>query len=131
MGPVLYRHDTDLVTGRFIERVNRFVLHVDVDGSTERAFLDETGRLSTVLIDDARVHLNGERVHAFDGARHAWEAQDTVPARVRAGSNRLLVKVCNRDSDWRFNLRITDEEGRSLVSESTEGGVRLRRPLRR
>lgn len=46
--------------------------------------------------------------------------------RLRAGENRLLVKVCNRDSDWRFNLRITDEEGVSLVTGSEGGAVRLR-----
>lgn len=76
--------------------------------------------------DDARVFLGDELVYAFDGARHAWEEQDTVPIRFAAGANPLLVKVCNRDSDWRFNLRITDAEGRSLVRDTRPGQVSLR-----
>lgn len=80
--------------------------------------------------DDARVYLRGEVVHRYDGARHAWEEQDIVPVRIRAGENPLLVKVCNRDSDWRFNLRITDAEGRSLVGAAETGRVRLDIPGR-
>lgn len=76
--------------------------------------------------DDARVFLNGDLVHSFDGARTAWEAQDTIPVRLGAGENSLLVKVCNRDSDWRFNLRITDPAGRSLVHDSEPGVARVR-----
>jgi len=81
--------------------------------------------LRTGTDDDARIFLNGERVHAYTGSRDAWAEQDTVPVTFRAGENQLLVKVCNRDSDWRFNLRITDEAGRSLVTERTRGEVRL------
>lgn len=75
--------------------------------------------------DDARIFLGPELVHVFDGARAAWEEQDRVAVDLRAGANPLLVKVCNRDSDWRFNLRITDHEGRSLVRETGRGVVRL------
>ncbi len=73
--------------------------------------------------DDARVYLRGELVHRYDGARHAWEEQDVVPVRLEPGENPLLVKVCNRDSDWRFNLRITDAGGRSLVRDAETGTV--------
>ena len=76
--------------------------------------------------DDARVFLNGERVHAYDGARTAWEAVDTVGVDLRRGENRILVKVCNRDSDWGFTLRITDADGRSLWTETETGAVRVR-----
>ncbi|MFW6083898.1 MAG: alpha/beta fold hydrolase [Gemmatimonadota bacterium] len=81
--------------------------------------------------DDARVFLGDELIHSFDGMRHAWEAQDVIPTTLREGVNHLLVKVCNRDSDWRFNLRITDDDGRSVVerTERTEpGAVRLAVP---
>ena len=80
-------------------------------------------RLRIGTDDDARAFLRGELVYRFDGARHAWEAQDTVRVELQRGENPLLVKVCNRDSDWRFNLRITDEEGRSLVEEAGIGRV--------
>lgn len=83
--------------------------------------------------DDVRVFLGDELVHSFDGMRHAWEAQDVVPVTLRAGPNHLLVKVCNHDSDWRFNLRITDERGRSVEREQgTEpGAVHLGEATRR
>lgn len=82
-------------------------------------------QLRTGTDDDARFYLDGELVHSFDGAREAWEAQDTVRVSLRQGPNRLLVKLCNRDSDWRFNLRITDAEGRSLVRSGERGSVRV------
>lgn len=75
--------------------------------------------------DDARVYLGGDLVHRYDGARHAWEEQDVVRVSIPAGMTPLLVKVCNRDSDWRFNLRITDLESRSLVADAEEGRLRL------
>ena len=56
MGPVLHRYDDPLVAGRLVERQNRFVLTVDIDGDHRDVFLDETGRLTTVLVDDATVH---------------------------------------------------------------------------
>jgi sugar fermentation stimulation protein A len=56
MGPVLHRYDDPLVAGRLIERQNRFVLTVDIDGAERDVFVDETGRLTTVLVDDATVY---------------------------------------------------------------------------
>lgn len=56
MGPVLHRYDDPLVEGRLVERQNRFVLTVDIDGQERDVFLDETGRLTTVLVDDATVY---------------------------------------------------------------------------
>lgn len=56
MGPVLHRYDDPLVEGRLVERQNRFVLTVEIDGERRDVFLDETGRLTTVLVDDATVY---------------------------------------------------------------------------
>lgn len=56
MDPVLHRYDEPLVEGRLVERQNRFVLAVEIDGAHRRVFLDETGRLTTVLVDDATVY---------------------------------------------------------------------------
>ena len=56
MGSVLHRYDDPLVTGRLVDRQNRFVLTVEIDGAERDVFLDETGRLTTVLVDDATVH---------------------------------------------------------------------------
>lgn len=56
MGPVLHRYDEPVVEGRLVERQNRFVMTVDIEGEHRKVFLDETGRLTTVLVDDATVH---------------------------------------------------------------------------
>lgn len=82
---------------------------------------DRQAQIRVGTDDDARIYLNGEEIHAFDGARDAWEEQDVVPVRLPEGRSQLLVKVCNRDSDWRFNLRVTDGDGSSLVRRGAEG----------
>jgi sugar fermentation stimulation protein A len=46
MDPVLARHDDPLVEGRVVARPNRFVLTVDIDGSTERVYLADPGALA-------------------------------------------------------------------------------------
>lgn len=56
MAPVLHRYDDDLVTGRLVDRQNRFVITVEIGGTERDVFLDETGRLTTVLVDDATVY---------------------------------------------------------------------------
>ena len=62
MATELLRSDADLVEGRLVERQNRFVLDVAFpDGVAGRGeevaevYLPETGRLTTVLVDDATV----------------------------------------------------------------------------
>lgn len=75
--------------------------------------------------DDLRVFLDGEPIHSFDGSRSAWETQDHVPVEFGAGTHVLLVKVCNRDSDWGFTLRITDQRGRSLIAQRGRGRVHV------
>ena len=51
-----------------------------------------------------------------------------VEAQIREGSNGPLVELCNRDSDWRFNLRVTDASGRSLVTSGHRGRIEVRNP---
>lgn len=62
MGRVLRSHDQPLVAGEVVDRPNRFVLRVRIEGSTERAYLADPGELAflepgmTVLcspVDDA------------------------------------------------------------------------------
>ncbi len=56
MHPVLHRYEEPLVEGRLVERQNRFVVTVEIDGQHRDVYLDETGRLTTVLVDDATVY---------------------------------------------------------------------------
>ncbi|MEM1041672.1 MAG: hypothetical protein AAGI91_03500 [Bacteroidota bacterium] len=102
-----------------------------------------------------KVVLNGETVQTVDRARNAVADEDTVRVRLRAGANRLLVKVGQShhnegvqffvplDWDWGFYARLVgaegvqaevrlsgDEPGVSLVSSiffrEAEGGLRQR-----
>ena len=105
MGPELRRTDADLVEGRLVERQNRFVLDVAFpDGPTgecdavEEVYLPETGRLTTVLVDDATVVCepvdDPDRRTAYTAlAVHTGEVYVTVEA-VRA--NALLAEAVER-----------------------------------
>lgn len=55
MNETLGRASGPLVAGQLRERRNRFVLAVEIDDAVEEVYLPETGRLTTVLVDDARV----------------------------------------------------------------------------
>ena len=59
-----------IVEGRFIERPNRFVAYVDIDGKREKVHVKNTGRCRELLQDDAQVFLsysdNAARSTAYD-----------------------------------------------------------------
>jgi hypothetical protein len=69
---------------------------------------------ATLLLgaDDGHVlWLNGTRVSERQG-RHGSEPDDVaIPVRLRAGWNRVLVKVANLDGGWAFQLRAADPHG--------------------
>lgn len=46
MSQVVATHDRPLVSGRLVDRPNRFVIQVDIDGSTERVHLADPGELA-------------------------------------------------------------------------------------
>ena len=49
---------------------------------------------------------------------------------LRKGWNALLVKVCNSDGGWNFELRLTDEKGRALSGwTSTSDPAAVKEPL--
>ncbi len=59
-----------IVEGRFIERPNRFVAYVDIDGKREKVHVKNTGRCRELLQDSAQVFLsyseNEARTTAYD-----------------------------------------------------------------
>jgi hypothetical protein len=71
-------------------------------------------RSATLLLgaDDGHVlWVNGARVSERQG-RHTSEPDDVaIPVRLRAGWNRILVKVANLDGGWAFQLRVADPDG--------------------
>lgn len=70
-----------------------------------------------------KVVLNGETVHTVEGGRNAIADEDTVRVRLRAGANRLLVKVgqSHRNEavqffvplawEWGFYARLVEPNG--------------------
>lgn len=72
-------------------------------------------RDATLLLgaDDGHVlWVNGERVAERQG-RHVSEADDVaVSVRLRAGCNRVMLKVADLDGGWAFMLRAADPTGR-------------------
>lgn len=47
----------NIVPGRFLERPNRFIAYVDIDGRRETVHVKNTGRCRELLVPDARVYL--------------------------------------------------------------------------
>ena len=63
-------HYEHIVTGRFIERLNRFVARVELAGKIETVHVKNTGRCRELLLEGARVYLekasNPNRSTIFD-----------------------------------------------------------------
>ncbi len=111
MDPLL-RTDADLVEGRLVERLNRFVLRVAFDDGEAEVYLPETGRLTTVLVDDATVVCepvdDPDRRTAYTAlAVHNGDVYVTVEA-VRA--NAVLARAVEKGlvpffADWTLERR--------------------------
>lgn len=48
---------TNIKTGKFIDRPNRFIATVEVDGSVEKAHVKNTGRCRELLVPGAQIYL--------------------------------------------------------------------------
>jgi hypothetical protein len=64
--------------------------------------------------DGIVVWLNGEKVHSKQTIRPLQVDQDRAPARLKAGKNRVLVKITQGGGQWSFSFRITDRSGTPL-----------------
>ncbi|MEI3329820.1 MAG: hypothetical protein V8R09_09000 [Coprococcus sp.] len=71
---------TNVISGKFVDRPNRFTAHVEIDGVTETVHVKNTGRLSSLLIPGNTVSLeksanpkrkNEIRSHSGGGSK-AW-----------------------------------------------------------
>ena len=63
-------HYNKIVEGRFLERPNRFIARVKLEGQTEAVHVKNTGRCRELLVPDAKVYLeksgNPDRSTAYD-----------------------------------------------------------------
>ncbi|HEY3594497.1 MAG TPA: serine hydrolase [Polyangiaceae bacterium] len=66
--------------------------------------------------DGARVFVNGREVHRLvTPARSVEPCNDRFDFALRAGQNRMLVKIENAYGEWGFALRIADPAGRDRL----------------
>lgn len=94
MHRVLSSHEAPLVTGTVVDRPNRFVLRVDINGSTERVYLADPGELSflergvTVLCSPAE---GADRTTSWDAV--AARIADTYIGLKPALANQLFLEA--------------------------------------
>ncbi len=62
--------------------------------------------------DQSKIWLNGNEVFANTQAHAAIVDRYTIPVKLKAGKNSILVKVCNEEGGWGYYLRITDADGK-------------------
>jgi predicted esterase len=65
--------------------------------------------------DGVRVWLNGERIHTVPTPRGITVDGDRIPVHMKAGENRLLVKVEQGSGDWGFCVRLLDAGGAAVA----------------
>lgn len=84
----------NIVKGRFIQRPNRFVAYVDIDGRQEKVHVKNTGRCRELLVPDAAVYLehsgNPARSTAYDLV--AVEKGDRVINMDSQAPNRVVLE---------------------------------------
>lgn len=60
----------EVVTGKFVDRPNRFIAHVEIDGKVQTVHVKNTGRCRELLLPDVEVYLevadNPARKTAYD-----------------------------------------------------------------
>jgi HEAT repeat protein len=70
--------------------------------------------LETGSDDGIKVWLNGELVQSVDAARAAVPASERATIHLKAGWNRLMVKVTQNVLGWEFCVRIAGADGAKL-----------------
>jgi HEAT repeat protein len=70
--------------------------------------------LETGSDDGIKVWLNGELVQSVDAARAAVPASEKATIHLKAGWNRLMVKVTQNVLGWEFCVRIVGADGAKL-----------------
>jgi hypothetical protein len=94
-----------------VGHINNLKLFAQNDNSCIYLFHEIDVREKTLLPislgsdDTLTVWLNGERLLANNAVRSAAPDQDHAVLKLRAGKNRLLVKVGNIGGDWAFYVR--------------------------
>ena len=72
--------------------------------------------------DGVKLWLNGDLLHTNNAMRGLSVHQDEVSGRLKAGANRLMLKISQGGGDWAACCRVRSAEGLHLE------GLRIRRP---
>jgi HEAT repeat protein len=83
--------------------------YAEVDSPAAREVLFKMGS-----DDGIACWLNGERVHLKNVSRPLKADDDSVPARLARGKNKVLLKISQKDGEWGFAFRITDRDGKPI-----------------
>lgn len=95
----------NVIRGTFIERPNRFIAHVEIDGRVEKAHVKNTGRCRELLVPGAAVYLQD-----FDG---------------RMGTRKLrysLIGVEKRTPQGCLMINMDSQAPNKVVKEALEEG---------
>ena len=76
--------------------------------------------------DDLKIWLNGEEVLSENVARNAKLDQDVVQAKLKAGENHILLKICNRTVAWEFYFRILAGKPAPSFAQRTLSGQEVK-----
>ena len=67
------------------------------------------------VTDGAKLYVNGTQLHAYYGNNYYLkEKQIIVP--LRGGNNDVVLKIPNKDWDWKLKLKILDQDARKAYS---------------
>ncbi len=64
--------------------------------------------------DAAKLWLNDQEIWRLNMERDSVFDNDVIDVTLKPGMNKILLKVCNRISEWGFYFRITDKAGNGL-----------------
>jgi len=76
---------------------------------------DEDAVLKVGVDDSEKILLNGELVFSQFVARPLQADQDSVPVKLKAGKNGILMKIYQNNLGWEFCLRIATPDGSILA----------------
>ena len=62
--------------------------------------------------DGVRVWINGALVHSNPASRGAYPDQDTVKVSLKAGWNKVLIKILQGGGGWGYYVRFADSDGK-------------------
>ena len=131
---------TNIKTGKFIDRPNRFIATVEVDGSIEKAHVKNTGRCRELLTPGAQVYLEdfegrmgkrkmryslikvkkGDQLVNMDSQAPNTVVKEALlnnKLQLPAMSHLTLVKGEHKFGDSRLDFYIEDSDGRRGLIE--------------